>query len=116
MMSNKEILEKAIQKAIDGGWTGGKFFNWSGDWMGEVPKLEVTSPFPNIAWLKYKTGGVDVREETYPPSVMLFDHDFAKAFFGAHEIQVEYMEPAWQYHLQQMVIADDPIKYLGDNL
>ena len=24
-MTNKEILEKAIQKAIDGGWDGGQF-------------------------------------------------------------------------------------------
>jgi len=22
----------------------------------------------------------------------------------------------WQYHLQQMVIAPDPIKYLGENI
>jgi len=25
-------------------------------------------------------------------------------------------ELAWQYHLQNMVISEDPIKYLGDNL
>jgi hypothetical protein len=25
-------------------------------------------------------------------------------------------EENWQHHLQQMVIADDPIKYLGENI
>jgi hypothetical protein len=24
--------------------------------------------------------------------------------------------PGWQFHLQQMVIANDPIKYLGEHL
>lgn len=31
------------------------------------------------------------------------------------EVTQKY-EPGFQYHLQQMVIADDPIKYLGNNI
>lgn len=40
-VSNKEILEKAIQKAIERGWTGGKELNLGGDWMGQPPKYQV---------------------------------------------------------------------------
>jgi hypothetical protein len=52
----------------------------------------------------------------------LFDHIFAKAFWGG-EIY-DYHEgsptgedfwmykPSWQYHLQQMVLEENPIRYL----
>jgi len=61
------------------------------------------------------------------------DFYFAKAFFGEKELEIErYVKssddninrlleyhvrrikkiPAWQYHLQQMVLEEDPIKYL----
>lgn len=46
---------------------------------------------------------------------VIFNHDFAKALRGEKKIIVGMIEP-WKYHLQQMVIADDPIKYLGENL
>lgn len=45
---------------------------------------------------------------------IIFNHDFAKALWGG-EIQVVPADPYtrvnWKYHLQQMVIADDPIDY-----
>lgn len=104
-MTNQQILEKAIQKAVDGGWNAPfasieTFLNWGG-------KLEQ----------------------------FIFNHDFAKAlwgkertclncgssqFFSRETTCMGCSEPhpasAWQYHLQQMVIADDPIKYLGEHL
>lgn len=64
----------------------------------------------------------------------IFSHDFAKAFWGENTIEIcdmghEYKPDSyhecpdneiyfsrthirWQYHLQQMVISEDPIKYL----
>ena len=63
----------------------------------------------------------------------VFSHDFAKAFWGEKEVildddqeidnsklgreLVEYVPGwhkclAWQYHLQQMVLEPDPLKYL----
>ena len=52
----------------------------------------------------------------------IFDHDFAKAFFGEDglgdsecpfcEYPGFYDVPNWQYHLQMMVLEVDPIKYL----
>lgn len=66
---------------------------------------------------------------------IIFDHDFAKAlwstkkqclncgssYFTSREtVCMGCIEPqvgeSWQYHLQQMVIAPDPITYLGANL
>lgn len=115
-------MEKTITIAIERGWKGRKYLNLSGDWMGEVPKLRVISPFPNHPQLKYTTGGVNVKDHVYPPEVMLFDKSFAEAIWpdkhvcrrgetkcGDAGCENEYN---WQYHLQQMVIADDPILYL----
>lgn len=60
---------------------------------------------------------------------LIFNHEFAKALWGEDErtyelhipfgrdgLDIKYVSPKWQYHLQQMVVADDPVIYLGDNL
>lgn len=53
------------------------------------------------------------------PEVIIFEHDFAKAFWG-EEVKrigngygsvVEYL-PEWKWHLQQMVLEKEPLKYL----
>jgi len=146
-MSNKEILEKAINLAIDGGWkqpwvyyhgntkNKDKLFK---QWLGNV-----------------LIGGVDHEYYDYEDFIcvatdILYSHDFAKTIWG-EEIYFDkdnldvsmvgdkYEEqdfmavrgetgmgidgdpsyrqlPLWQHHLQQMVISDDPIKYLGKNI
>lgn len=52
---------------------------------------------------------------------VIFTHWFAKAFWGvvpAHLNLDEYAEstytgkPNWQHHLQQMVLEENPLKYL----
>ncbi|SIC58911.1 hypothetical protein [Mycobacteroides abscessus] len=128
-MTNQQILEKAIQKAVDGGWyprgiqfdcvtnDDPKGYAWTGTWEG-YQQMEAkgylppdTHPVPRL---------VDV-----DPELFIFNHDFAKALWGDgrdKEGKVPigdfrwYMGPYWQYHLQQMVIADDPIKHLGEHL
>jgi len=53
----------------------------------------------------------------------IFTHDFAKAFWGSYyltedknnnQIDVRDYEVAyaWQYHLQQLVLYEDPLAYL----
>jgi hypothetical protein len=133
-MTNQQILEQAIQKAIDGGFNDSATASW-------IRKLMTDTP-----------------EESRRFSPMLiFNHDFAKALWGedlvcifdesevcngTNEEGEEYwrcsetssygnsihgewgwadddtdgVKKQWQYHLQQMVIAEDPIKYLGENL
>lgn len=108
-MTNQQILEKAIQKAIDGGWK---------------------QPDPTVVWWRSSEG---ITREAYG---LIFNHDFAKALWGDELIQypegdtytvTALLNPTpnfcrstelfvWQYHLQQMVIAEDPIKYLGEHL
>lgn len=101
-MSNREILAKAINKAAAGGWTN--------------PPIGVeVSPDTDIIKLA---------------PMFIFNHNFAKALWGekdlwlvGHTDKYDTSYPAalpqpdtWQYHLQQMVIADAPIKYLGENI
>jgi hypothetical protein len=106
-MDNQEILTKAIQKAIDGGWRS-KHLNR----LQLFDKTKMTTA---------------VKQELV--ASLLFNHDFAKALWGDGgriKKPVDYPNYSaktrsvkirgWQSHLQQMVIADDPIKYLGENI
>ena len=129
-MTNQEILTKAIQKAIDGGW------NIFGD-----PSMKVARVFEALAprgWGEYEVYiGPDGNRPYYicTHSALIFNHEFAKALWGEKPWCIDCQENTvcgrnnvctncyerscglrWQYHLQQMVIADDPIKYLGEHL
>lgn len=132
-MSNQEILEKAIQKAIDGGWSmyGKKEFEVRLGYFYSPDGVEYRAPYCLFH---------DEGESTQRLYDIIFNHDFAKTLWGgkdpefwhlrgkvsgikAHgsrqvleEVEKEPFIPEWQYHLQQMVIADDPIKYLGENI
>lgn len=119
MITNQQILENAIQKAIDGGWD---------------QDYRVKFSFTNSDGSRRFTARTSVDDwDTYAP--IIFNHDFAKALWGeerGENVKVNkdgsispikaskpfgmYVIPAWQHHLQQMVIADDPIKYLGENI
>jgi|SRR5688572_6376109 len=104
-MTNQQILIKAIQKAIDGGWK-------PEDWVQGAQHLTQSL----LQLDKVNT--------------VIFSHDFAKALWGekvtyptanewrsdGHAETAEFVGPIWQYHLQQMVIADDPTAYLGENI
>lgn len=108
-MTNQEILEKAIQKAIDRGWHTEAMDFYDYDEDGEIV-------------LTYYS-------QTLDPLLFIYNHDFAKALWGkkkrdfvsdelidaGNEDCWYYCEP-WKYHLMHMVIADDPIKYLGENI
>lgn len=95
-MTNQEILKKAIEKAVKSGYTCGSDMHYG-------QKDCVT----------FLTEDYE-RPDEYK---IIFSHDFAKAFWGedcvlcptrAHSTH----EPAWQYHLQQMVLEENPIQYL----
>jgi len=96
------ILEQAITKAIAGGW-----------------EVDLETVLPEMA-KKYSLYGLQYTGF----SSLLFNHDFAKALWGEEGQTLTGLRcsaqdgviPYWQYHLQQMVIAPDPIQYLGENL
>lgn len=116
---NQKILEKAVQRAIDGGWKNEWDINYT----------------ESMGWTMVGKGKVKKADEgltakiTYMLSEndIIFDHDFAKALWGETppdemlasvngQIGTHFARDSWQYHLMKMVIANDPIKYLGDNI
>lgn len=130
-MDNQAILTKAIQKSIDGGW---KMFGFRVDdyippWYvvkgGEMPTPKVVEK-----WVPENSLLIcDMNDHYYVWTHLIFNHDFAKALWGEGPVYARSGKPidsgityhdetclAWQYHLQQMVIAEDPVKYLGENV
>lgn len=107
-MTNQEILKKAIEKAVRNGWKPmGKLFAY-------VPN--------NKFWVE--AFAKECKKE-FGISGILFDKDFAKAFWGTWESSEEGLNDKnyadtllerWQYHLQQLVLEEDPIKYLSNHV
>lgn len=89
-MTDKEILHKVYDKAVANGYSDKGFGHNS---------IETFNA-------KYLYGHI-------------FSHDFARALWGygifKRKGSSEVLQP-WQYHLQEMVLADNPIKYLSDNI
>lgn len=99
-MTNEQILKKAIEKAEKNGWI--ELF--SRRELIIKPVLENKLPIFAIYGI-------------------IFHHSFAKAFWGEEIEELDYFRiidnmvagyglPSWQYHLQQMVILEEPLKYL----
>ena len=100
-MSDKDILQKAIGKAVEGGYK-----------------------FPYI-WKALKMADVLLGRKAWVNDI-IFSHDFARAFWGEKGFPGEYTgkypnpilnkngsyQKGWQYHLQQMVLEEEPLKYL----
>lgn len=123
-MSNREILEKAIQKAIDGGWK---------EPNGNTLRVDDEGYIYSLVNFSEKHEGFRAYGAQFGLEKLIFSHDFAKALWGeeAELKDVQYTlelsdgevttpiyrlaMPLWKWHLQQMVIDDDPIKYLGEN-
>lgn len=105
-MTDTEIIEKAIHRAVDNGWKKPEL-PFEVDLSGEIyvcPKIRL--------WDEW----VDLEH-------VIFDIEFARALWGEkfHGSPGEYYGESyrpltWQYHLQQMAIAPDRIKYLGENI
>jgi hypothetical protein len=118
-MSNEEILLKAIEKAIAGGWKG--FSYQTGWYTGPHPSSLLKSKYyPDTH--EFVIHLQDLRENIMVDlNKLIFNHDFAKALWRYEkpvylpDTGLQTLE-AWQYHLQQMVIADDPIEYLGAHI
>lgn len=121
-MTNQQILRKAIEKAIDSGWH--MFYDdilrfdtmvdrWGVDVGISNKKIEF--------WLHWRPNThPDTKTNVFACDIekVIYNHNFAKALWGKEQVMGEYgiTGLAWIYHLQQMVIADDPIQYLGEHL
>ena len=106
-MKDKEVLQKAIEIAIENGHTA----------------MSNAFVCDNLGVL-FKNGD-QVGNSSFRD--VLFSHDFAKAFWGEEkkniikevELPGGYKKKAiieklsiWQHHLQQIVLCDNPIDYL----
>lgn len=126
-MTHKQALRRALQRAVRNGWQ--KDDPYGIKWVGRI------TYYP-------KSKGIDIHNHSGVrgsiPSVnvtyvekLLFNHDFAKALWGdklfcsdccafidgEDEGPAKHnVRPYYEHLLQGMVIADDPIAYLGDHL
>lgn len=117
-MTHEQVLTKAIGKAVDNGWVGDladTLYGFAVD--DEVDLLDG-----------------DGRRNVYHLNAQdfIFNHDFAKALWGEEPCYLEggrwecrelrcdtknlLQIPYWKYQLTGMVMADDPIEYLGKTL
>lgn len=125
-MTNQQILEKAMQKAIDGGWLP-YFSSFDKEMAKDTLRFTTQEGASDVRFLVETKGryyGLGGYSLTIPE--IIFNHDFAKALWGigcsdcgnpdAMTNPMGCGQPEWCVQLQQMVIADDPIKYLGENL
>lgn len=95
-MSDKQALRNAVDIAVKNGW--------------KKP--------PEVEWWDWDY--VVERGEWWP---VIFRHDFAQKLWGDEPItesrvdELNYFhEPAWKHQLRQMVVADNPLQYLGEHL
>lgn len=101
----EQVLLKVLKKAVANGWTG---------WRGFVNDAVTLGMEPE---------GVlrDMRRAQSPIEPLIYNHEFTKSLFGDEPVtkvpdDPYVVEHPWKTHLQQMVIADDPIKYLAEHV
>ncbi len=122
-MTNREILQKAIDKAITNGW--GLKENFDNEEITVSDQIYKDS-FSEAYLLRSASHNYH-----FELSSIIFSHSFAKAFWNEEPTDTgllykpisnlesdifsygeERILPAWQYHLQQMVLETNLIVYL----
>jgi len=89
-MTNENILFLAIRKAERNGYVNDMIVHP----VTEVQADEIFNHFQELQ--------------------LIFSHDFCKAFFGTYVIDLTHTceIPIWKYHLQLMVVEENPLSYL----
>lgn len=113
-MNKQQVLEQAIYKAMHNGWSGLLYgIDWREVDVEEMLRLHheyATELLFNHAFAKALWGDHDMWVDP-----RLWTEDLTKAMAG-HEAVILADNKTWQYHLRMMVIAEDPIKYLAENI
>ena len=92
-MSEQEILKKAIEKAVENGYSqeDADFY------LSREDSLDLKSFYLQL----------------------VYSHEFAKAIFGTKKIGHDFVKHQdryeWQRGLEEMVISENPILYLKEN-
>lgn len=129
-MTDREILEQAITKAVGSGYSPfsnkfklGRLAHHAEGWMSVVFDVwvEDLSAFDADKWVRMEI----------PVNHIIFNHDFATALWGSQPYRIGdwkgqhsdddeqkgmWAGPNWQHHLRMMVIDSDPLRYLGENI
>jgi hypothetical protein len=112
-----EALTKAIELAVAGGWqlpeefsgwTIAEISQWTlemGKWQGYVYNHQFCKAlWPWDDTVKCPYCGISLTGSLMHPR---------PCPFGVAQV---FAQPMWQFHLQQMVIADNPLKYLEEHI
>lgn len=103
-LTDEQVLKRCVEIAVENGW---KLL----DEGGKETQISTT-----LGYFRSSCG-------CYP---IIFSHPFAKALWGDVMVTTnlfwltdtghrnEYHLPNWQHHLQQMVLAENPIDYLRE--
>ena len=110
-MKNKEILKKAIEKI-------GYRSEHTDEYLRIIDDINIVKTATEVIYLSKR-----INELVF---LIIFSHNFAEAFWGEDIIiergvlekngnissEYENKYKCWEYHLQQLVLEEDPIKYL----
>jgi len=110
-MKNEEILKKAIEKL-------GFRSEHTDEYLRIINDINIVKTATEVIFLAKR-----LDELVF---LIIFSHNFAKAFWGEDIIiergvlekngnissEYENKYKCWEYHLQQLVLEEDPIKYL----
>lgn len=143
-LSEQEILQRAIEKAINNGWDMFGFLKKGTHRANAFKRYYFTNQCYtrttnhdhwSMQQLSVESEGASFLNYTHisVPEV-IFSHDFAKAFFGedricelcgSNDIKADrfgvycgkchaegFNVIAWQHHLQQMVLEQNPLRYI----
>lgn len=122
-MTNKQVIQTAIERAVEGGF--GLFSN---------NNIKIVTRHKKGIWglsINDEDGvyGLDFRSDTD----LLFDHDFARALFGEGNVCIncgkniedtpsrycgshKFMEESYLHHLHQLALSTDRIEYITNYL
>ncbi len=116
--SDETILYQAVYKAIENGWDIMQRY--------EAEEWSIANNGHLGFFLAFHAKDGQVHQSLVWEQVV-YNHDFAKAlwpgFIDMDSNKTFEVRPAdfptligWVYHLQLMVVADDPMQYLGEHL
>ena len=96
-MKNEQILKKAIEKAVEGGYVHHidqlSYDDFFIDCCGEIDSIDCGTCPVHINFI-------------------IFDINFAKAYWGEEYRGSSFGIKNWEHNLQQMVLEEDKLKYI----
>ena len=96
-MNGEQIIKMAVEKALNNGWNGESCFGK--DFL-LLPNYDQKNTKNFWKFIHHK----------YPE--IIFSHGFVKAFWKQQGLPTEMGDYEWQLRLQDMVLEENPIKYL----